>query len=170
MQALLDTLEAQLVKEFRACTDLCNLIIEERGVLLNNDTSRLAVLIESKEALLDELARLDDARRSSMDALGLILGIHEPLQTVAQLMSGIEPAVAGKFHRLREGILAVMDQIGELTRGNSILAQAALQHNHALQAFLIDLCQPLQNYTHPGTAGMPAVKDLPIIVGHDHRM
>ena len=163
--ALLNTLEEQLVKEFRVCSRLRDLTKEERSALVSNNVSTLSSVVELKEAVLDELGRLDDARRSTTDHLSNLLGIHDPSLSVARLMSALEPAVAEKFARLRDGILAMMNQIGELTHGNSLLAAAALERNTALQTFLLDQYQPMESYAPPGRRSA----DTPIAMGYDHR-
>lgn len=163
---LLETLEDQLVKEFRVCSRLRDLTKEERSALVSNNVSLLSSLVELKEAVLDELGRLDDARRSTTDRLATLLGIQEQSLSVARLLSALEPALADKFDRLREGILAVMNQVSDLTHGNSLLAASAMERNTALQTFLLDQYQPLQSYSPPG---IRLAADAPIAMGYDHR-
>jgi hypothetical protein len=163
---LLQTLEEQLVKEFRVCTRLRDLTRDERTALVNNNVQALSVLVEHKEAALDELGRLDDARRSAADRLATLLNIHEPSLSIARLLAALEPAVADKFGRLREGILAVMNQISELTQGNSLLAASALERNTAMQTFLLNQYQPLESYAPPG---LRLATELPVAMGYDHR-
>lgn len=162
---LLETLEEQLVKEFRVCTRLRDLTRDERAALVVNNVEALSVLVEHKEAALDELGRLDDARRSVTDRLAALLNVHEPSFSIARLLTALEPAVAEKFARLREGILAVMNQISELTQGNRMLAASALERNAALQMFLLDQFQPLEGYAPPG---LRLAAESPKAMGYDH--
>ena len=163
---LLNTLEEQLVKEFRTCSKLRDLTRDERSALVSNNVLALSTLVELKEALLDELGRVDDARRSTTDRLALLLGIQEPSLSVTRLLGVLEPMIAEKLSRLREGILAVMNQVSELTHGNSMLAASALERNTALQSFLLSQCQPVESYAPPGirVSHEPAV-----VTGFDHR-
>jgi flagellar biosynthesis/type III secretory pathway chaperone len=165
-QALLDALEDHLVKEFRVCSRLRDLTRDERATLVKNDVPALASIVERKEAALDELARLDDARRGAADRLALLLGVHDETLSIARLLSALEPETAEKFGRLREGILAMMDQIADLTHGNGLLAASALERNTALQTFLLDQYQPLESYAPPG---MRPVSEPPVAMGFDQR-
>jgi flagellar biosynthesis/type III secretory pathway chaperone len=63
LQERLGQIEELLVQEFRACQALHSLTREERQALSNGDVSRLAGMVEVKEALLDQLGWIEDERR-----------------------------------------------------------------------------------------------------------
>jgi hypothetical protein len=192
--ALVHSLEDLLVKEFRLCQALHALTQEERQALSLQDVPAVSRLIEHKEALLDEMAQLEDQRRGVAQELGGQLGLAVksstetwPLSTdgrprtdtpsIAELAGamravrlpshtgGLYPA-AERLLTLREGIVALAGQIQELTSGNRALAVSALERVDALQTFLLDLYKPNLYYTPPGA---PAHSAESVAWGVDQR-
>jgi flagellar biosynthesis/type III secretory pathway chaperone len=148
---LVNVLEDVLVREFRASQSLYTLTKDERVALSNNDVAALSTLIERKEALLDELGQLDDARRAATQDLKLVLGLAVHTPSLSDVIAVLDPEPAGRLAHLRSGILTLMDKIRELTHGNRALTSAALERTDAVQAFLLSLYQqPAPTYRPHG--------------------
>jgi flagellar biosynthesis/type III secretory pathway chaperone len=129
-----ESIASLLVQEFRARQALLRLTQEERLALVQADAPRLAALAERKGALLDYLAKLGEARQK--------LG-SEP----EGLLGRLDAEDRRRLARLQEGILALAEQVRELTLGNRALAAYALKHTANLQTSLA-----------PGSeAGLPAL-------------
>jgi flagellar biosynthesis/type III secretory pathway chaperone len=140
----LRTFEGLLVKEFRSYQTLFNLTLEERQSLSRSDVARLLALAEHKEALLDQLGRLEESRRVLLykleraPASGAQPGEGAALATV---LGTLDREEAGRIMHLQEGILVLMGQVRELTQGNRALAACALERASNLQAQLAGLWQ-----------------------------
>jgi flagellar biosynthesis/type III secretory pathway chaperone len=140
----LRTFEGLLVKEFRSYQTLFNLTLEERQSLSRSDVARLLALAEHKEALLDQLGRLEESRRVLLYKLerapapGAQPGEGAALATV---LGTLDREEAGRIMHLQEGILVLMGQVRELTQGNRALAACALERASNLQAQLAGLWQ-----------------------------
>ncbi len=145
-QELLASLEELLVKEFRSCQSLQGVTKDERSVLSNGDASILLILVEQKEALLDELGRIEDERRMIVQKLAQIVDPKLESQTVIGLLPKFDPVIAGRLGRLCEGITAIIGQVRESSRGNQALAASAVKRVDAVQAFLLSLYQPPASY------------------------
>jgi flagellar biosynthesis/type III secretory pathway chaperone len=144
------SLEDLLVREFRACQTLCAFTKEERAALTRDDVTQLAELVEKKEALLDEIGLVEESRRTVIQELASEAGAPERCGTLAELLPILDPAIAGRLGRLREGILALSGEVRDLTSGNLALASTAMERIDAVQSFLLSLCQPQINYQPPG--------------------
>ncbi|HEX7976165.1 MAG TPA: flagellar protein FlgN [Anaerolineales bacterium] len=138
-QGLLDSLEDQLVKEFRSCQSLYILTKEERLALSLNNVQDLSSLVERKLALVDELVQLEQARHTVTREMGDALGLKHPSPGVSDILSSLDQDAAHRLSRLLEGILAVTGYVRDLTQGNQALTETALEQTHAAQAFLLDL-------------------------------
>ncbi len=77
LHELLDSLEKTLVKEFLTCQKLEALTKEEQALLTAQEAGSLPALVERKEALLDEMGKLDDARRMFVGEISTMLEIKE---------------------------------------------------------------------------------------------
>ncbi len=152
---LTTTLEDLLVREFRVCQNLYSLTREERLLLSKNDVQALMSLVERKEALLDELGRLEDLKSMTMQEMGTILGLDsKPVQslTVGDIIAALDVDSASRLGNLRSGILALVDQVRDLTHGNRALATTALERADALQAFLLSFYQSPTGYRPQGVS------------------
>lgn len=150
---LVNTLEDILVKEFRSCQTLYNLTKDERVALSSNDVSSLLNVVEHKEALLDEMGQLDDARRMTTQEVKILLGLPTQSATLNEVISALDADSAGRLIHLRSGILTLMDKIRDLTHGNRALATSATERADAVQAFLLSLYQSPATYRPPGIPG-----------------
>jgi flagellar biosynthesis/type III secretory pathway chaperone len=140
----LRTFEGLLVKEFRAYQTLFNLSMEERQSLSRGDVARLLALAERKEALLDQLSRLDESRRLLLYSLEKSPDASaQPGEgaSLARALGTLDREEAGRIMHLQEGILVLMGQVRELTQGNRALAACALERASSLQAQLARLWQ-----------------------------
>jgi hypothetical protein len=143
-------LEDLLVREFRACQALCAFTKEERAALTKDDATTLSELVEKKEALLDEIGLTEESRRTLIQELATETGAPEKSTTLADLLPMLDPTIAGRLGRLREGILALSGEVRDLTSGNLALTNTAIDRIDAVQSFLLSLCQPQVTYQPPG--------------------
>ena len=150
---LLTDLEELLVTEFRTCQSLFELARVERAALSSNDILLLSSSVERKEALLDDLSRLGERRRSAAQNLSAELGLPAHSSSVADIIAVLDREKAEQLSRLREGILALMNRIRDLTRGSVALAEAGLERTERLQIFLLSLHRTPAGY---GPGGAPA--------------
>ncbi|MBI3762790.1 MAG: flagellar export chaperone FlgN [Chloroflexi bacterium] len=157
-RACLVTLEGTLVGEFRAYQTLVKLAKEERRVLSLADLDALLSMVARKEALLGEVGRLEAARcvaieewaRPANGAGRAVAQENDKPPTLADMLPRIDAPTAGRMKRLREGILALVNQLNDLTHGNRALAALALDRLEAVRNFLISLNQPPAYYHPPG--------------------
>src|SRR5688500_14493465 len=150
---LLTNLEELLVREFRTCQTLYELARVERAALASSDINQLASSVEKKEALLDDLGRLGERRRSAAQYLGAELGLPAHSSSVADIVAVLDQEKGEQLSRLREGILALMTRIRDLTRGSVALAEEGLERTERLQVFLLSLHRSPASY---GPGGIPA--------------
>jgi flagellar biosynthesis/type III secretory pathway chaperone len=156
MQEQLTTLEDLLVRQFRACQSLHMLTKEERLALSSSGAAdALLGLVEQKEALLDELGKLEDRRRMLVQEVSGLLGLQAAPLSLADVLAALPEDISGRLGRLREGILALLGGVRDLTHGNRALAETALERADAVQAFLLNLCRPAPGYRPPGLPPAP---------------
>jgi flagellar biosynthesis/type III secretory pathway chaperone len=173
VQACLVVIEDVMVSEFRAYQSLIKLTKEERRVLSSADLNALANVVTQKEALVTELARLEEARCSAIEqwsehheglARSRALAPAQSL-TLGEILPHLETTTAGRLKRLREGILALVNQLSDLTQGNRALVTLALERLEAVRHFLISLSQPAAYY-QPAGAPVTARADTVLAVEH----
>jgi len=146
--AMLSTrLEDILVAEFRAYGELVACSRQERAFLTQADVTPLTTLLEQKERIVDELNQLE--RRRQVTLREWAGNPAQPL-TLADLLPLLDPDLAERVSRLREGILVMVERERELARGNRLLASAALERTEAMRTFLVNLSAPLEGYRPPG--------------------
>lgn len=137
---LISEIEGLLVKEFQLCQDLLELTREERRALLIGDVHNLALLVERKEVLLDELTQIDEMHRMRRIMLAEKMDIPQPaVINAAELASYLPSKNSRRLLHLHRGILALNGEIKELTSGNQSLALAAAGRAFVLQRSLLDL-------------------------------
>jgi len=135
-------LENLLVKQFRTLQDLVTVTKKEREILPKNDMDALMCIVEEKEALLDQLGLLDDARRKAIQDIELGLGIQCEVSSLEEILPYLEKAQALRLSRLRDGITTLVAQARDLNYGNQALAMSMTDWLRAAQNFLIGLAQP----------------------------
>jgi len=150
MPGMVTSLEDILVKEFRICQSLHTLTKDERLALTKNDIPALSTLVEQKEALLDDLGQIEDRRRMLSQNLGKEFGIPSVSPSLAEISASLSADVGGRITHLREGILAIAEEIKVLTSGNRALAMASLDRVDAIQSFLLEIFRPTISYDRPG--------------------
>lgn len=146
--SILTSLEGLLVKQFRTYQRLVELTQEERQVLFNNESENLMPVVERKEAVLDELGRLDDQLGMLTDEWGNATGLRKETIRIADILPTTDPQIANRLRSLREGILALAKEVRSLNSGNIALAQSRMEQADSLQAFLLSLFQLPPSY-HP---------------------
>lgn len=152
IHSLVITLEDLLVMEFRTCQSIHNLSKEERQALSKSDIPTLEKLVEQKEAALDELGQIEDKRRMIAQNLGQEFGIHTDGPTIAEIADRLPQETGNRINHLREGIVALSEDIRVITSGNRVLAATALDWIDATQTFLLDAIRPTPFYDRPGVA------------------
>ena len=140
--ATLAGLENLLVKQFRTLQDLISVTKKEREILPKNDMDALMCVVEEKEALLDQLGLLDDARRKTIHDLEVSMGIKTDSSSLGELLSHLDKNQAVRISRLQEGITTLVAQARDLNYGNQALAASMVDWLRAAQNFLIGLAQP----------------------------
>lgn len=148
---IINKLEDLLVQEFRACQTLLNLTKDERQALARNDIQGVATLVDQKEAWLDELAQIEEQRRTIVQEIAGMLPLKTSMPTISDLVAALEPSAGNRINRLKDGISALSNEIRELTSGNRALAASALERTNAVQSLLVDIIRPSINYQPPGS-------------------
>lgn len=119
---LFNGLEDLLVREFRTCQALHKLTRQERDAIAKQDARLLLALVIEKEALLDELERLEEARRSALQEAHCSLGLTVESLSLSQVCSALGQDSGSRVNHLRSGIQALIEQVRDLTRANQALA------------------------------------------------
>jgi hypothetical protein len=147
----LTVLEQNLVSEFRAYQELLTLSQSERQVLAQGDLQALPALNTRKEHVLREIDGLDGRRQATLSAWASQQARPAP-GSLLDLLPHLEAAAAARFARLREGILALIEQYGELARGNQLLVATALERLAGTRELLLRLSDAPAGYRPPGLA------------------
>lgn len=145
IQEHLTILKDVLVKEFRAIQELHEITKEERLVLTSKDICGLLILVENKEAVLDEMSQLNDRRRLVVRQLAELVGLKTQSPTLVNVLDEIDNEYCDRLKRLHEGIVALSGGIRNITFSNRALAKEGLVRVDAVQSFLLDLFQPIAN-------------------------
>jgi flagellar biosynthesis/type III secretory pathway chaperone len=143
-------LEDLLVKEFRACQLIQHISKEERQALSKNDVQALEKIVEQKEAALDELGQIEDKRRMTVQDLSQEFGVLTERTTIAEIARQLPMDIGNRINHLREGIVAISEDIRVITSGNRLLATTALDWIDATQTYLLDTFRPALFYERPG--------------------
>jgi flagellar biosynthesis/type III secretory pathway chaperone len=154
-QTYLENLESLLVGQFRSLQKLIEITRQEREVLLGADSAALLKVVDEKEAMLDQLALIEDNRRMLVDHLALLLGVRAADLTLYALLPHLPAGRAETLRRLSEGITTLADQARDLNYGSQALAYSRLDWAKAMQGFLIEAIQPDQSYRSPRSAPRP---------------
>jgi flagellar biosynthesis/type III secretory pathway chaperone len=149
IQRHLTTLEDTLVSEFRAYQSLAALTQNERQALLASDVTALQDLLTQQEALLGNLERLESARQAALENWARAANVEA--HTLSDVLANLDATTGERLKRLRDGILALTDQLRELQRGNRALANSALEGVEAVHNFLLSLSQTPTGYQRPGS-------------------
>jgi flagellar biosynthesis/type III secretory pathway chaperone len=145
LQEHLTILKDVLVKEFRACQALHELSKKERLVLTSKDTCDLLILIEHKEAVLDEMRQLENKRRKVISHLSQGIGLQTKSPTLTEVLDEIDNEYCDRLKRLHEGIVALSSSIRNITYSNRAQAKEGLERVETVKSFLFDLFQPFSN-------------------------
>jgi len=137
--SLLTALEDQLVREFRAYQSLILLAREERTALASGDIHNLSALVEKKDSLIDELMALEELRVATVKSWGSATDFGTQDPTIADVVNAVDTPASSRFNRLREGILALVDELHDLNRGNQALVVAALDRVDAVRTFFVTM-------------------------------
>lgn len=142
----LPALESALVDEFRALQAFVILARAERRALTVGDWRALEALLPQKETAQAGLARLEAVRLAALQAWAEASGQTDAAPKLGDLLPRVERSVAHRLASLRDGILSLSTELGELNRGNQALAAAGLERATSLRDFLIGLSQPDEGY------------------------
>ena len=142
-------LEKLLVRQFRALQELIEKTRVERNCLIKGDDSLMRI-VEDKEALLDRLNLMEDARRELVQNLTLVKDVHSEKTSISQLLPFLDEDVALRLSRMADGISTLAYQARELNYANQALSNAKLDWLRAAQSFLIGVTQPEPGYRPQG--------------------
>jgi flagellar biosynthesis/type III secretory pathway chaperone len=143
-------LEETLVSEFRLLQSLLEVTQKESSALLKGSQSILMPIVEDKEAILDQLATLEETRQIVTQELGSDFGINEKQVTVKSLLPHLQEERAQRIRRLCDGIQALSEQQRGLNLSVSTMAQSWIEMIHSTQAYLLSFYQTPATYTPPG--------------------
>lgn len=161
-----EPLEEMLVQQFKLCQSLHSLTRDERIALTKQDIPGLANLAEQKEALLDRMSQVEERRRVTVQEVAVQAGLRLDAATIADVIPVLPPQQAGRVANLREGIIAISQEIRDLTGGNHALIMLGLERIDALQTFLLDLYRPTITYQRPGSIQPNSMPELSLDVDH----
>ena len=161
-----EPIEEMLVQQFKLCQTLHSLTRDERIALTKQDITTLASLAEQKESLLDRMNQVEERRRVTVQEVAFKAGLHLESPTIADVIPVLPPQQAGRVANLRDGILALSQEIRDLTGGNHALIMLGLERIDALQTFLLDLYRPTITYQRPGAAQPNAMPELSLDIDH----
>lgn len=154
---LLVELESVLVQEFRLYQRLLALAQEERRALTAADLTALTRALQSTAAVYAQLNQLAATRSQALEHWAQARQVPPPA-SLGEMLPRLEAAAAQRLNRLREGILALAQQLRDLGQGNRALAVAALERVDELRHFLLTLAQSPAGYAPPGqSVTAPAV-------------
>jgi flagellar biosynthesis/type III secretory pathway chaperone len=145
LQEHLTILKDVLVKEFRACQVLHELTKEERLVLTSKDFCELMIIVEQKEAILDEMNQLETSRRKVISDLSKGIGLLINSPTLAEVLDEIDNEYCDRLKRLHEGIVALSSSIRNITYSNRAQAEEGLERVETVKSFFFDIFQPIAN-------------------------
>jgi flagellar biosynthesis/type III secretory pathway chaperone len=150
LQEHLSTLEDILVREFRICQTLYSITKEEQKFLSNGDTHEIISLIERKESILDQMNQLEENLRVTISELAQIIDLPSRTTSLAEIISTLDDEFSERLQRLREGIIALLGVIRNLTFGNQAVATNNIERIDSVQAFLLDLFKLFIDYDQLG--------------------
>lgn len=150
LQEHLSTLEDILVREFRICQTLYSITKEEQQFLSHGDIHELASLIDQKESILDHMNHLEENLRVTISELAQIIDLPAQTTSLAEIILALDDEFSERLQRLREGIMALLGVIRNLTYGNQAVAINGIKRIDAVQAFLLDLFQLFIDYDQLG--------------------
>lgn len=150
-RTLLTVLEDQLVQEFRLMQNLIDLTKKERTYFPVGNMNELMSVVESKEAVLDQLSLVEEKRRTVIQELGRELGVQMESYSLKEILPWIDSSTAGRLNRLSEGISMLVGQARDLNYGNRAMATTAIDWIEATKAFIFSFYQKQNSYSPPGS-------------------
>lgn len=148
-------LESFLVSEFRAYQTLLKLTKQERMALVKADILSLAAIVEQKDSLMDEIHRLEKGRSQVVREWVDRTGYHSTNPTIQELAALLPAPAAQRLERIRSGILAISEELQDLTRGNQALAISALERLDHMRTLILSFDQPTDTYASSGRKKSP---------------
>lgn len=148
----LKNLEDLLVKQFRMLQNLIELTKKERQRMLENDGGKVMQVVEEKEAVLDQLSLLEDARRKFVQSLALQVNLQSEQTSVGELLPFLPSTSSERIFRLSEGITTLVNQARDFSYGNQALAYSRLEWMKALQGFIVQTISLDNDYRPAGAS------------------
>jgi flagellar biosynthesis/type III secretory pathway chaperone len=139
IQESLTTIEDLLVKEFRACQNLHKITQEEQRFLSSRDFQNLLLLVEQKESVLDTLNQLEEKLKFVASNLVKHINLPPHSTTLIEVLTVIDNEISERLRRLREGIVALLSVVRNLTYQNQTLAISRLDQLDIAQSFIFDI-------------------------------
>lgn len=138
--------ESLLVEQFRALQSLISVTRAERNALVSANAAALLELLPRKQAIQADLNRLEADRAEAVAAWGQAMTWTGASLTLAELVGHLEPEAAERFRSLREGVLALAQELKALNQGNHSLALSALERVAAVRDFMVSLSETSEGY------------------------
>jgi flagellar biosynthesis/type III secretory pathway chaperone len=159
-RTLLTVLEDYLVQEFRLMQNLIEITKKERTYFPTGKADELMSVVESKEAVLDQLTLLEEKRKTVIQELGRELGMQLKSSSLSEILPWIDSSTAGRLNRLSEGISMLVGQARDLNYGNRAMATTALEWVESTKAFIFGFYQKQFSYSPPGSMN-PSMEQAP---------
>jgi flagellar biosynthesis/type III secretory pathway chaperone len=147
-------LESFLVSEFRAYQTLLKLTRQERKALIKADIFLLANLVDQKDTLMDEIHRLEKGRTQVVREWAEQHGLPATA-SIQQIIRHVPQVTGQRLERVRSGILAVSEELRDLSRGNQALAASALERLDHMRTLILSFDQPADEYISTGQKRIP---------------
>jgi len=147
---MITSLETFLVSEFRAYQTLLKLSRQEREALIKADVLSLAGTVEQKDALMVEIRRLQQDRSQSVRAWAQTQELSVENPSLRDILPYVPQDAGQRMKRIRSGILAISQELQDLTHGNQALAASALERIDNMRTLILSFDQPADHYIATG--------------------
>ena len=121
------SLEELLVMQFRSLQSLTQITNRERVALSKGDANGLIPLTKEKESLLEQIEIVEDSQHMVLEEIGKILEIRKKVSLSEDILPRLEPDLAIRIIRLRNGIMTLYDEVRDLNRFNQALTRNSLE-------------------------------------------
>jgi flagellar biosynthesis/type III secretory pathway chaperone len=125
-QDFIASLEELFVKQFRSLQSLRRITNRERVALSTGDANGLIPLTKEKESILEQIEIVEDSQHIVLEEIGKLLKIRKKVSLSEDILPRLDPDMAKRIIRLRNGIMILYDEARDLNRFNQALARDSL--------------------------------------------
>ena len=125
-QDFIASLEELFVKQFRSLQSLRRITNRERVALSTGDANGLIPLTKEKESILEQIEIVEDSQHIVLEEIGKLLDIRKKVSLSEDILPRLDPDMAKRITRLRNGIMILYDEARDLNRFNQALARDSL--------------------------------------------